>query len=153
MSLEFHRIAPERAGIAPLALLSFVKTLDDLGLYTHSLLIARGNDLVYEAYYKPYERNTLHRQYSVSKSFVAAAVGMALTEGLISLDDVIIDYFPEFLDENTNDGLYTRCRRSTVQTIRLFSRPDFDLIGRVRSKTCNSLGRTRSRRSGELSPR
>ena len=118
MSLEFHRIAPERAGIAPLALLSFVKTLDGLGLYTHSLLIARGNDLVYEAYYKPYERNTLHRQYSVSKSFVAAAVGMALTEGLISLDDVIIDYFPEFLDENTNDGLYTRCRIRDMLTMR-----------------------------------
>lgn len=118
MSLRFDRTAPERAGIASGDLLSFVKTLDDLGLYTHSLLIARGNDLLYEAYYKPYRRDTLQRQYSVSKSFVAAAVGVALTEGLISLDDVIIDYFPEFLNENTDDGLYTRCRIRDMLTMR-----------------------------------
>lgn len=118
MSLQFDRIAPERAGLASGDVLSFVKMLDGLGLYTHSLLIARGNDLVYEAYYKPYERNTLHRQYSVSKSFVAAAVGVALTEGLISLDDVIIDYFPEFLNENTDDGLYTCCRIRDMLTMR-----------------------------------
>lgn len=118
MSLDFKRTAPERAGLASGDLLAFVKTLDDLGLYTHSLLIARGNDLLYEAYYKPYEQGTLHRQYSVSKSFVAAAVGVALTEGLISLDDVIIDYFPEFLGENTDDGLYTRCRIRDMLTMR-----------------------------------
>ncbi|MBR7112578.1 MAG: serine hydrolase [Clostridia bacterium] len=110
MALALKRIAPEAAGVASADLLSFVKSLDDVGFFTHSLLIARGNDVVYEAYYKPFEAATLHRQYSVSKSFVSAAVGVAVTEGLLCLDDVIIDYFPEFLNENTNDGLYTRCR-------------------------------------------
>ena len=110
MALTLRRISPERAGIASDDLLSFVKAFDGIGFFTHSLLIARGNDIVYESYYKPYATESLHRQYSVSKSFVSAAVGVAVTEGLISLDDVIIDYFPEFLDENTDDGIYICCR-------------------------------------------
>ena len=53
--------------------------------------------------YKPFDEKFLHRMYSVSKSFVAIAVGVAVTEGLISLDDVICDYFPEFKNGNIDE--------------------------------------------------
>ena len=48
-----------------------------------------------ESYYAPYTKDTLHRMFSVTKSFVSLAIGLLADEGRISLDDHIADYFPE----------------------------------------------------------
>ena len=34
--------------------------------------------------------------WSVSKGFVSCAAGIALSEGLITLDEILIDFFPEY---------------------------------------------------------
>jgi len=105
----FQKISPESMGIPSSQILEILKMLDDMELYNHALLIAKGDNLICEAYYKPFSETFLHRAYSVSKSFVSAAVGVAVTEELLSLDDVIIDFLPEFKGENTDDGLYEKC--------------------------------------------
>ena len=61
----------------------------------HSLLIARGDDIVLNAYLPPFDNKTLHRQNSVTKSFVSLAIGLLEEEGKLSLDDKVIDFFPE----------------------------------------------------------
>ncbi len=104
----FNKVTPESVGISSEKVLSLVKMLDDLRLHTHSIIMAKGNNVFYESYYKPFNKDFLHRMYSVSKTFVAVAVGMAVTEGLITLDDVIVDYFPEFRNENT-DEFHDKC--------------------------------------------
>lgn len=43
--------------------------------------------------------------YSVSKSFTAAAVGIAASEGLLSLDEKLVDVFPDELPEVVSDNL------------------------------------------------
>lgn len=43
--------------------------------------------------------------YSISKSFVAIAVGMAVEDGLLSLDDKMVKFFPEYANEYTNELL------------------------------------------------
>lgn len=43
--------------------------------------------------------------WSVSKSFISVAVGIAMDEGLISLDEKICDSFPEYLPENPSENL------------------------------------------------
>lgn len=48
-------------------------------------------------------------QFSVTKSFVSAAVGFALQEGLVSLDDRVVDCFPDKLPEHISDNL-AECR-------------------------------------------
>ena len=46
-------------------------------------------------------------QYSVSKSVVSCAVGMAIREGLIGgPDDLVVDYFPDKLPENPSPWLH-----------------------------------------------
>jgi len=107
--LSYDKISPESAGIPSKSIVDFCEELDFMGLYTHSLLIAKGDRLIYESYYKPFSQNSQHRIYSVSKSFVSAAIGVAVTQGLLCLDDVILDYFPEYQNEHTCDGMYTRC--------------------------------------------
>lgn len=104
----FEKVTPESLGVSSEKVLSFIKTLDDCRLRNHSIIMSKGDKIFLESYYKPFHKDFLHRMYSVSKSFVAVAIGLALTEGLIKLDDVIIDYFPEFRNENI-DEYYEEC--------------------------------------------
>ncbi len=108
MPIDFSHEIPEKLGIHSADVKSFIETFDELGLHTHSIIMARGDKIFAECYYKPFDEKFLHRMYSVSKSFVAMAVGVAITEGIMSLDDVIVDYFPEFKNENI-DEYYERC--------------------------------------------
>ena len=104
----FEKVTPESVGVSSGEILRLLKMLDDYRLHNHSIMMFRGNKLFAEVHYKPFDNNFLHRMYSVSKSFVAISVGMAITEGLMSLDDVIVDYFPEFQSNNIDD-MYRRC--------------------------------------------
>lgn len=104
----FSKVTPEEVGIKSSSVMDFISTLDEYRMHTHSIIMARGDRIFAECYYKPFDEKHLHRMYSISKSFVAVAVGLAVTEGLISLDDVIVDYFPEFKNENT-DEYYEKC--------------------------------------------
>lgn len=82
----------------------------------HSVLILRNNKLVYENYFpgtdvvrgkgyagfKNQGRDTLHDQRSVSKSFVSAAIMIAISQGKIkSLYQRVFDFFPEFAKYDT----------------------------------------------------
>lgn len=99
----FGRTTPEKAGISSEKVLEFFKTIDVANLNTHSVIMAKGNDIFAESYYKPFHKDYLHRMYSISKSFIAIAVGLAYTEGLLSLEDKVMDYFPELKEDNPND--------------------------------------------------
>lgn len=92
----FEKATPESMGISSKSILNFVKLLDGYRMHTHSIFMARGNQVVAECYYAPFHKDFLHRMYSVSKSFVAMAVGLGATEGLFRMEDPIIGYFPEF---------------------------------------------------------
>ena len=104
----FEKVTPESVGVSSEKVLEFIKILDDCRLRNHSIIMAKGDKIFAECYYKPFNKKFLHRMYSVSKSFVAMAVGVAVTEGLIKLDDVIVDYFPEFRNENV-DSYHDEC--------------------------------------------
>ncbi len=43
--------------------------------------------------------------WSVSKSFISVAAGIAMDEGLLALDEKLCDSFPEFLPENPSENL------------------------------------------------
>ncbi len=61
----------------------------------HSLLVIRHGYLVQENYFSSYKQDTLHTQYSVSKSFISTLVGIAIDQGLIAgVDENVLGYFP-----------------------------------------------------------
>jgi len=61
---------------------------------------------VYEEYYNDYTRDQLHPIYSVTKTFTSALVGIAIDQGLIgSVEDAVLDYFPDYPDILHNDSL------------------------------------------------
>lgn len=65
----------------------------------HSVLLARHGKCFFERYWEPFDADTPHRMYSVTKSFVSIAIGCLVDEGKLNLDDPIIRYFPDKLPE------------------------------------------------------
>ena len=92
----FKTVTPESVGISSEKVLGFYKFLDDHGFQTHDLIMAKGDKIFTEGYWAPFHKDFQHRMYSVSKSFVGIAVGLAEQEGLLSLDDKFLKFFPEF---------------------------------------------------------
>lgn len=96
---EFERIQPAEAGVPCTAMSSFLNRLDELPFDIHSVIMLRGGKMLLERYYEPYERDTLHRMYSITKSFVGLAVLCLADEGRVDLDASITSYFPEYPTE------------------------------------------------------
>ena len=95
-------ITPEQAGLSSAEITKVVKGLKNAGLSMHSVLVMRHGQVVAEGYAEPFDENTLHRMYSVSKSFVAIAIGVLEAEGKISINDTIDKYFPDYVNESTD---------------------------------------------------
>ena len=95
----FERITPENAGVQSSEVKRFIDYLNDNSYSIHSLLLLRDGKIFTEAYWKPFNKDFLHRQYSQTKSFVGIAIGLLVSDGLLSLDDKIIDHFPEKIDD------------------------------------------------------
>lgn len=69
--------------------------LDDLqALHLHGFLLTLGGQTLCEGYFAPYDADTPHRMYSVSKSCVSLAIGLLLRDGKLSLSDSIAQHFP-----------------------------------------------------------
>lgn len=71
-------------------------TAEQMG-YVDGLLVFRNGYLVAERYYNGYSTYTAHNVMSVSKSFLSAITGIALQKGYFTLDDKVMDYFPEYV--------------------------------------------------------
>lgn len=86
---------PEAVGIPSGCILNFLSRLDRYGIPMHSVLLCRHGKLAAEGYYAPYRADTPHRMFSISKSFTSIAIGLLADEGMLSLDDGIVNYFPD----------------------------------------------------------
>ena len=68
----------------------------------HGIMVIQHGKVLEEKFFVP---DTAHILNSVSKTFTATAVGFAIHEGLLSLDDRIVDLFPESVPERVSDTL------------------------------------------------
>lgn len=94
--MNFNRIEPLEAGVSAKSVEGFLNALNSLPFDIHSVILIRGSKMLLEKYYEPYDRDTLHRMYSVTKSLVGLAILCLADEGKIRLDDPITKYFPEY---------------------------------------------------------
>lgn len=108
-------ITPEKAGISSKAIKKYIQILEKNRLSTHNLIMMRGNDIFFEKYWEPFDKDFMHRMYSISKSFVSIAIGFLEQDGLVNLDDEIQKYFPEETKDCTVDGLKTQTVRDMLK--------------------------------------
>ncbi len=98
----FTKTIPETVGISSQNILDFLHELEEYNICMHSMLLIRHDKLIAETYYAPYTAITLHRMFSVTKSFTALAIGLLSEEGKLDLNDRIIDHFPEKLPKKVH---------------------------------------------------
>lgn len=99
------RGTPEQEGISSAAVLAFADEADRKIDSLHSFMVVRHGKVVAEGWWAPYDAKTRHELYSLSKSFTSTAVGLAIAEGKLSLDDEVLKFFPEDALEKPSNNL------------------------------------------------
>jgi len=92
---QLPRSTPEAQGISSAAIQSFVQAADTGIDGMNSFMLVRHGRVVAEGWWGPYDARTPHVLYSLSKSFTSTAVGLAIAEGKLSLDDEVLKFFPD----------------------------------------------------------
>lgn len=102
---SFVRKDPESLGISSRGVLSFVESVEQSGLELHSFMLLRHGCVAAEGWWKPFGPELTHMLYSLSKSFTSTAIGLAVMEGRLSVDDPVVKFFPDELPEQVSDNL------------------------------------------------
>ncbi|GHO90984.1 hypothetical protein KSF_010320 [Reticulibacter mediterranei] len=104
-AIELPRSTPEAQGIASSAIQSFVDALEEKKLGVHSLILVRNGSIVADGWWKPYASHLPHMMFSVSKSFASTAIGLAIAEGRLSLDDRVLSFFPSYVTPEISENM------------------------------------------------
>jgi CubicO group peptidase (beta-lactamase class C family) len=89
------RSTPEKQGVPSSAILDFIEAADQQIDTMNSFMLVRHGHVVAEGWWSPYDAKSPHMLYSLSKSFTSTAVGLAISDGKLSLDDEVLKFFPE----------------------------------------------------------
>lgn len=97
MGYKWNRIDSKKSILPEKSILNFMSQLAEDRVNLHGFALLHKYDLLANIYYKPFKAESLHRMYSVGKSFVSLAIGILLSEGKIALEDPICNYFQDKL--------------------------------------------------------
>jgi CubicO group peptidase (beta-lactamase class C family) len=99
------RSTPEAQGVSSAGILAFLKALETSKHEFHSFMMVRHGHVIAEGWWSPYGPQLNHTMYSMSKSFTSTAIGFAVTEGRLTVEDKVIKFFPDELPEKVSDTL------------------------------------------------
>ena len=119
----FEPIIPEEVGISSARINEFLSVLERRGAIMHSMLIIRHKRMAAEYYWKPFDKDFCHRMYSQTKSYAAIAIGLLEEEGKLSLDDRLVDIFPDKIDGEISPYLKEQTVRQML-TMTTVGNPD-----------------------------
>jgi CubicO group peptidase (beta-lactamase class C family) len=95
----------ERQGISSASILDFITKAEAGKLGLHSLMVIRNGNIVAEGWWDPYKPDLKHVMNSLSKSFTSTAIGFAISEGLLSVEDKVTKFFPDDIPANPSPYL------------------------------------------------
>ncbi|MFJ1654198.1 serine hydrolase domain-containing protein [Streptomyces sp. NPDC088337] len=104
------RSTPAASGISSCSIAALLDRLEARSVECHSLMVVRHGHVVAEGWWAPYSAERPHLLYSLTKSFTSVAVGLAIADGLLSLDDRIVDVLPDHVPDDISE----QGRRLTV---------------------------------------
>jgi len=98
------RSTPEAQGVSSHAISEYVVASDQINTL-HSFMLVRHGHVIAEGWWKPEAPEKPHVLHSLSKSFTSSAVGMAIAEGKLSLDDPVMKFFPDDAPAEPSENL------------------------------------------------
>ena len=96
---------PEAQGISSKAILEFIQAVEASEHEFHGFVLLRNGYNVAQGWWSPYRPELNHSMYSMSKSFTSTAIGFAVAEGHLSLEDKVVSFFPDDLPEVVSENL------------------------------------------------
>ena len=102
------RSNPEAEGIPSSAVLEFIRSLEQ---HVHPMdavqgfILLRHGNVAAEGWWSPYQPQFPHPLFSLSKSFTSTAIGLAVQEGLLTVDDLVLKFFPDEAPLNPSQNL------------------------------------------------
>lgn len=99
------RSTPEAEGVSSEAITQFLDIASKSQHEFHSFMLVRHGKVIAESWWNPYKNDLKHTMYSCSKSFTATAVGFAVAEKKLTVDDKVISFFPNDLPDTISPNL------------------------------------------------
>lgn len=106
-SYTLERVTPESVGIMSASIINFLENAAQRGIKLHSFMMLRQGKVCAQGWWKPFSPEIPHHLYSFSKSVTSTAVGFAIAEGLLHLDDRIASFFPRRIGPNADSRIYS----------------------------------------------
>lgn len=103
---ELPRSTPEGEGVSTMLLRSFCNQLTSLpNVDVHHLMVLRHGKVIGECHAAPYQAEHLHTLYSASKTVTGLAVGLAVDDGLLTVDDKVSKYLRDKMPATLSPAL------------------------------------------------
>ncbi|TBL76384.1 serine hydrolase domain-containing protein [Paenibacillus thalictri] len=99
------RTSPEEQGVSSDAVLAFLQAAEREKLGLHGFMLLRHGAVIAEGWWEPYASHRPHMLFSLTKSFTSTAVGFGVDEGLLSVDDSVVSFFPEAVPDKVDGRL------------------------------------------------
>ena len=99
------RSTPETQGITSAAIQDFVTAAEQNIQSLHSFMLLRHGTVIAEGWWHPFRPEAPHVLFSLSKSFTSTAVGLAVAEGLLSVEDSLLKFFPQETPKKVDPNL------------------------------------------------
>lgn len=132
---RLERATPESQGMSSAAVAAyFEQLLAWPSAELHSAMVVRHGRVVGEIYPAPFTARGAQTLYSVSKTFTAAAVGLAISENRLRLADRVAPYFTGQMPQTVTPALADMTVRDLL-TMQSGIRPDGQLRTRTRAWT------------------
>jgi CubicO group peptidase (beta-lactamase class C family) len=106
---QLKRSSPEAEGISSSAVLGFIQAVEQQTSHpldaVHGFILLRHGNVAAEGWWTPYGPGFPHTLYSLSKSFTSTGIGLAVAEGLLTVDDPVLTFFPDDAPATPSDHL------------------------------------------------
>ena len=102
---KLPRSTPEAQGVHSAGIVDFLRAVAGSKHEFHSFMMARHGHVIAAGWWTPYRPELRHMLYSLSKSFTSSAVGLAETEGKLSIEEPVISFFPGKLPAEVSEHL------------------------------------------------
>lgn len=99
------RSTPEAEGVSSQAIITFLDSAATSKHEFHSFMFLRHEKVIAEGWWNPYGPDLVHTMYSTSKSFTSTAVGFAVKEKKLNVDDKVLSFFPEYRPDTVSQFL------------------------------------------------
>ena len=103
---DLPRSAPAAEGISTQAVINMMDSLMALPeCDIHHVMVVRHGKVVAELHPAPFRAEDSHTLYSASKTFTSLAVGCAIDDNLLRLDDRVMTFFPDKRTNRVSDNM------------------------------------------------